>query len=121
MRLLPLFLLLCTVSYGQSTVSRDTLTNDHEEIEISFSVTGDFANIELITIQHFSVVGSDTISVFVGAYDVNEDDPSDFLTFSLDEVAEEFLLGIGSFSPTQLYSKVIITKSVGLPEEFLIN
>lgn len=123
MKLLPLvvclFITIC--SFAQSTVLRDTLTNIHEDIEVTFSVSSVYDSTEQITIEHFNIVGTDTVSVFVGQYDVEEDDPSDFVTFSLNEISGEFVFGIGSFIPSPLYSKVTVVKSVGLPEEFIFN
>ena len=74
MKLLPLvvclFITIC--SFAQSTVLRDTLTNIHEDIEVTFSVSSVYDSTEQITIEHFNIVGTDTVSVFVGQYDVEE-------------------------------------------------
>lgn len=123
MKVLPLIIGLILTSFcnAQSTVSRDTLTDIHQDIQVSFSVTSTYDSTEFITIEHFNIVDSDTISVFIGTYNINEDDPSDFVTFSLDEATGIFEFGIGAFIPSPIYSKVTVEKIVGLPEEFIFN
>lgn len=114
-------LALSTCVNAQTVATRDTLTNIHKDIEVIFSISSVYDSTSQITIEHFNLVGSDTVSVFVGTYDIDEDDPSDFVTFSLDEAQGNFIFGIGSFIPSPIYSKVTVEKLIGLPEEFIFN
>jgi len=119
--LLTVILFLSINGSAQVTVTRDTTTNIQEDIEIVFSVSSYYDSTDQITIEHFSLIGNDTISVFVGTYNIDDDDPSEFVTFWLDETLGEFVFGIGTFIPSPIYSKVTVEKLVGLPEEFIIN
>ncbi len=119
--LVLLFIILSNNLFSQISVSRDTLSNDQGDLSITYIITGQFPNISELSVQQFTVDGLDTTSVFYGVYNADEDDPSSFRTLTSDETAGQYELGIGSFTPTQFYSKVIITKLTGLPEEFIFN
>lgn len=119
--LVLLFIILSNNLFSQISVSRDTLSNDQGDLSITYIITGQFPNISELSVQQFTVEGLDTTSVFYGVYNADEDDPSSFRTLTSDETAGQYELGIGSFTPTQFYSKVIVTKLTGLPEEFIFN
>ena len=119
--LLTLFIFISGCLLSQSTVSKDTLSTSQGDLEIEYVVAGDYLDISEISIHQYTIEGSDTLSVFFGVFNVDEDDPSNFLTFTSDDSAGQYGFGIGEFTPSQFYSKVIVTKLTGLSEEFIFN
>lgn len=108
-------------AYSQSNVVRDTTTTNMGELSISYTITGDLSTYTSVTIQEFDVVNGDTISIFEGSYDLDEDDPSSFSRFEYDEANSQLMFGIGSYEPGAFHSIITIHKLTGLPEEFTIN
>jgi hypothetical protein len=118
------FCLFCCVAFSslsQTTVTQDTLTNPHDEVDISYTVVGNSSTYTDISIHQFTIVDSDTISVFAGTYNLDEDDPSSFLTFSFDESTGMLVFGIGAFEPGTFYSIIEVVNSSGTEEEFIFN
>ena len=119
--LLFFFFLCGTLVYGQGTVTRDTLSTLNDEVEIEFTISEELDSIVEITIDHFSIIGADTISVFYGEYNMDDDDPSAFHTLEIDETNDTISLCIGKYEDEEMYSIINIIKPSGLPEEFIIN
>jgi hypothetical protein len=118
---LTIMCLITACSFSQTSVSQDTVRNQNDEISISFTISGELDSISEISIQQFDIVNSDTISIFLGVYNLNADDPSNFRTFSINDALGELNFGIGEFEYGLFYAKIIVSKLVGLPEEFIIN
>lgn len=114
-------IMLSLCCFSQSTVERDTLSNDLGELSISYQISGDLTSFESISIQEYEIVNGDTLSIFSGSYDLEEDDPSSFQRFEFDEANSKLTFGIGAFEPGTFHSVITINKLAGLPEEFIIN
>ena len=67
------------------------------------------------------IFDGDTTSVFLGTYNLEEDETSEFLIFSMNETTETIVMGIGDFEPGDLYSTVSVTKLTGEIEESEFN
>jgi hypothetical protein len=119
--LLFFFFLCGTFAYAQGTVTRDTIITLNDKVEITFTISEELDSIAEITIEHFSIMGADTISVFYGAYNMDDDDPSAFHTLEIDEINDTIILCIGKYEDEDLYSVINITHASGIEEEFIIN
>ena len=120
--LLILFFLVGLSAFGQqSVVTRDTLSTINDKVNITFTVVQELDSIAEIEINHFNLVEGDTIAVFYGQYSMEDDDPSAFQQFEIDETNNTFYIGLGLFEESDLYSVINIVKSSGLLEEFIIN
>ncbi|GEM_PF-2839316 len=118
------FLFACIVFalFGQqSSVTRDTVITANSEVQTSFAVNTNLDNLAELEVNHFNIIDGDTISVFYGVYNMEEDDPSSFSTFHLDEMTDVITFCIGLFEDEEMYSIVNIVGSSGAPKEFIIN
>ena len=113
--------MFCNLSFGQSTVTRDTTLIPNGKIEVSLLIETDLSFFEEIEISQISIDNGDTLTSFNGIYNTIDDDPSSFQEFEMNEINNTITIMIGVFDPNSIRSIIVIQKSSGLLEEFIIN
>ena len=113
---------LCFFAHSQNfNALRDTSLNESGSIDVSYTVQGDLSQLSSITVSQFLIENSDTTSLFLGVYDLDEDDPADFLSIHVDETDSYIDVVVDSFDVGELDAKITITRLDGVIEEFDFN
>ncbi len=116
-----IFLASVSLSYGQSSAQRDTVMTSNGMAEVSYIISTDLSQFDILEISQEIIDSNDTLTVFYGSYSIDEDDPSAFRTFSVDETNNKIFLSTGLFDPEELHTTILITNSSGDEEEIVIN
>ena len=103
------------------SATRDTLELQNGKIEVSFIVTTNLTLFDSLEIVQSQIDGGDTLVVYTGFYSIEEDDASDFKSWSVDDQAGTITFQSGQFEPTEVRAVLRVYKSSGIPEEYTFN
>lgn len=112
--------LLCMVLGGlvfcQSSVSVDSSLTLTGEVSLAYEINTDLTTLEELTIEQFFIDSLDTVLVYQGTYNFDEDDASDFMKTHFDFSNHQIKFWVGDFSSSFFYVKIVFVRLNGTTE-----